>query len=90
VIIAADGRESNSAGQSHGRDSRHAQAVLDHHGDIAHQLAEFLGQPVQRGDDHVFETAGFDLDHQPIVQRSGAAPVSPDGIASHLIAPKAA
>jgi len=25
VIIAADGRESNSAGQSHGRDSRHAQ-----------------------------------------------------------------
>ncbi len=70
--------------------ARRSRAVLDHHGDIAHQLAEFLGQPVQRGDDHVFETAGFDLDHQPIVQRSGAAPVSPDGIASHLIAPKAA
>jgi hypothetical protein len=31
--------------------------VLDRHRDIAHELAEFLGQPVQRGDDHVFETA---------------------------------
>ena len=41
------------------------------HLDIAHQLAEFLGQPVQRGDDHFLETAGFDLDHQFIVQRSG-------------------
>jgi len=64
-----------------------SRAVLDRHRDIAHQLAEFLGQPVQRGDDHVFETAGFDLDHQSIVQRSGAATVSPGGIASHLIDP---
>ena len=61
--------------------------MLDRHRDIAHQLAEFLGQPVQRGDDHAFETAGFDLDHQSIVQRSGAATVSPGGIASHLIVP---
>ena len=61
--------------------------MLDRHRDIAHQLAEFLGQPVQRGDDHVFETAGFDLDHQSIVQRSGAATVRPGGIASHLIVP---
>lgn len=61
--------------------------MLDRHRDIAHQLAGFLGQPVQRGDDHVFETAGFDLDHQSIVQRSGAATVSPGGIASHLIVP---
>ena len=59
--------------------------MLDRHRDIAHQLAEFLGQPVQRGDDHVFETAGFDLDHQPIVQRSGAATVEPwrDRITPH-------
>ena len=46
-----------------------ASAVLDRHRDVAHQLAEFLGQPVQRRDDHVLETAGVDLDHQPIVQR---------------------
>jgi hypothetical protein len=64
--------------------------MLDRHRDIAHQLAEFLGQPVQRGDDHAFETAGFDLDHQSIVQRSGAATVSPGGIASHLIVPNTA
>ena len=72
------------------RKARAGQAVpggLGRHRDIAHQLAELLGQPVQRGDDHVFETAGFDLDHQSIVQRSGAAAVSPGGIASHLIVP---
>ena len=38
-------------------------AVLDGHRDIAHELAEFLGQPVQRGADHFLETAGIDLDH---------------------------
>jgi len=32
-----------------------ARVVLDRHRDIAHQLAELLGQPVQRSDDHFFE-----------------------------------
>jgi hypothetical protein len=51
--------------------------VLDRHRDIAHQLAEILGQPVQRRNDHFFESAGFDVDHQPIVQHSAAVPASP-------------
>jgi hypothetical protein len=53
-----------------------ARIVLDRHRDIAHELAELLGKPVQRCDDHVFEAAGFDLGHQPIVHRSVAARVS--------------
>ncbi len=40
------------------------------HRDVAHQPAEFYGQPVQRRDDHLLETAGLDLDHEPIVQRA--------------------
>jgi hypothetical protein len=43
--------------------ARRARAVLDRHRDIAHQVAELLGQPVQCGDDHFLETAGVDLDH---------------------------
>jgi hypothetical protein len=42
---------------------------------VAHQLAELFGQPVQRRNDHFFESAGSNLDHQPIVQRSAATPV---------------
>ena len=57
--------------------------------DIAHQAAEFLGQPVQRRGDHLLETAGFDLDHQPIVQHS-AAPASPGADRPALIALPAA
>jgi len=67
--------------------ARRSRAVPGRHRDIAHQLAGFLGRPVQRGDDHVFGTAGFDLGHQSIVQRSGAATVRPGGIAAHLIVP---
>jgi hypothetical protein len=49
--------------------------VLDRHRDVAHQPAEFGRQPVQRLGDHLFETAGLDLDHQPIVHR-GARPAA--------------
>src|SRR6478736_9291522 len=38
--------------------------VLDDHRDVAHQPAEIFWQPVQRGDDHVLETARLDVDHQ--------------------------
>jgi len=47
--------------------------VLDRHRHVAHQPTEFGRQPVQRRRDHLFETAGLDLDHQPIVHR-GARP----------------
>jgi len=50
--------------------------VLDRHRHVAHQPAEFGRQPVQRGGDHLLETAGLDLDHQPIVHR-GARPAAP-------------
>src|SRR5580700_5381119 len=43
--------------------------VLDRHRYVAHQTAEFGRQPVQRIGDHLFEPAGLDLDHQPIVHR---------------------
>ena len=43
--------------------------VLDRHRYVAHQPAEFGRQPVQRLGDHLFETVGLDLDHQPIVHR---------------------
>jgi hypothetical protein len=49
--------------------------VLDRHRYVAHQPAEFGRQPVQRLGDHLFETAGLDLDHQPIVHR-GARPAA--------------
>jgi hypothetical protein len=42
-------------------------AILDRHHDIAHLLAELLGQPVQGRDDHFFETAGLYLDHLPMI-----------------------
>jgi hypothetical protein len=38
--------------------------MLHHHGDVAHQLAEFGWQPIQRRDDHFLETTWFDLDHR--------------------------
>src|SRR6185312_12891606 len=38
--------------------------VLDDHRDVAHQPAEIFGQAVQRGDDHLLETARLDVDHQ--------------------------
>jgi hypothetical protein len=44
-----------------------ARAVLDRHRHIVHQPAEVFGQLVQRRGDHFLETAGLDLDHQPIV-----------------------
>jgi hypothetical protein len=46
---------------------RRTWVMLHHHGDVAHHLAESGGQPVQCRGDHFLETAGFDLDHQPIV-----------------------
>ena len=66
-----------------------AGVVLDRHRDIAHHLAEFFRQPVERCRHHVFEPAGFDLDHQPIVQH-GRGAASPDADRIHLIAAHAA
>ena len=66
-----------------------AGVVLDRHRDIAHHLAEFFRQPVERCGHHVFEPAGFDLDHQPIVQH-GRGAASPDADRIHLIAAHAA
>ena len=43
--------------------------MLDRHRYVAHPPAEFGRQPVQRLGDHLFETVGLDLDHQPIVHR---------------------
>jgi two-component system, NarL family, sensor kinase len=47
-------------------------AVLDGHGDVAHQLPESGRQPVQRRADHLFETLWLDVDHQTIVGPSPA------------------
>jgi len=49
--------------------SRRAWLVLDRHGDVAHQAAEFGRQPVQGGNHHLLETGRLNLDHKPIVQR---------------------
>src|SRR5215467_1246312 len=40
-----------------------ARAVLDRDGDVAHQLAEFLGQPVQRRGHHLFKPVRINVDH---------------------------
>src|SRR5215468_4240618 len=65
-----------------------ARAVLDRDGDVAHQRAEFLGQPVQRRGHHLFKPVRINVDHNSF--SAGPVPVSYAGLPADGHAPTAA
>ena len=56
-----------AAGERHSlietEQARRASGVLDGDRHVAHQLAQIVGQPVQRRDDHLLEPLRLHLDH---------------------------
>src|SRR4029079_8771378 len=66
--------------------------VLDRDGHVAHQLAQLLGDPVERLADHRLETLRLHLDHGPSVRRTRNASrltrhAQVHGVCSGVLAP---